>query len=91
MPDHGAEMIRLSARFGRGLPAHVIPMEITALSGFGHAEMLAALASGFGHVNVLIGPKTERDALDPQLEPVPSNHLTLPTIHPVSLTVLAGS
>jgi ferredoxin len=66
--DHGAEMIRLSARFGRGLPAHVIPMEITALSGFGHAEMLAALASGFGHVNVLIGPKTERDALDPQLE-----------------------
>lgn len=66
--DHGAEMIRLAARFGRGLPAHVIPMEVTALMGFGHAEMLAALASGFGHVNVLVGPKTERDALDPQLE-----------------------
>tara|TARA_R110002051_G_scaffold83650_9_gene148330 strand:- start:11123 stop:13072 length:1950 start_codon:yes stop_codon:yes gene_type:complete len=65
--DHGAEMIRLSARHGRGLPAHVIPMEISALSGFGHAEMLAALASGFANVDILVGPKTERDALDPQL------------------------
>lgn len=65
--DHGAEMIQLAARFGRGLPAHVIPMEVSALSGFGHAEMLAALASGFGHVDVLMGPKTEREALDPQL------------------------
>ena len=66
--DHGAEMIRLAARFGRGLPAHVIPMEIGALAGFGHAEILAALAAGFAHVDILLGPKTERDALDPQLE-----------------------
>ncbi|MEH6644756.1 4Fe-4S binding protein [Sulfitobacter sp.] len=65
--DHGAEMISLSARHGRGLPANVIPMEINALSGFGHAEMLAALASGFARVDILVGPKTERDALDPQL------------------------
>ncbi len=65
--DHGAEMISLAARFGRGLPAHVIPMEVSALSGFGHAEMLAALASGFSRVDILLGPKTERDALDPQL------------------------
>ena len=65
--DHGAQMIGLAARHGRGLPAHVIPMEVSALSGFGHAEMLAALASGFAHVDILLGPKTERDALDPQL------------------------
>ena len=65
--DHGAQMIGLAARHGRGLPAHVIPMEVSALSGFGHAEMLAALASGFGNVAILLGPKTERDALDPQL------------------------
>lgn len=65
--DHGMQMISLAARHGRGLPAHVIPMEVSALSGFGHAEMLAALASGFAHVNILLGPKTERDALDPQL------------------------
>jgi len=66
--DHGAQMISLAARYGRGIPAHVIPMEIGALSGFGHAEMLGALAGGFGRVDILLGPKTERDALDPQLE-----------------------
>jgi ferredoxin len=66
--DHGAQMIGLAARYGRGLPAHVIPMEVTALSGFGHAEMLGALACGFSRVDVLVGPKTERDALDPQLD-----------------------
>ncbi|MFT4700550.1 MAG: ferredoxin [Yoonia sp.] len=66
--DHGAEMISLAARHGRGLPAHVIPMEISALSGFGHAEMLGALAGGFAQVEILLAPKTERDALDPQLE-----------------------
>ena len=65
--DHGANMISLAARFGRGIPARVIPMEISALSGFGHAEMLGALAGGFGRVEILLGPKTERDALDPQL------------------------
>ena len=41
--DAMAEMIRLAARFGRGLPADVIPLEVSALAGFGHAEMLAAL------------------------------------------------
>ncbi|MCO4848743.1 MAG: 4Fe-4S binding protein [Yoonia sp.] len=66
--DHGAEMISLAARYGRGLPAHVIPMEISALSGFGHAEMLGALAGGFAQVAILLAPKTERDALDPQME-----------------------
>jgi len=66
--DHGAEMISLAARHGQGLPAHVIPMEVSALSGFGHAEMLAALACGFSNVDILLGPKTERDALDPQLD-----------------------
>lgn len=61
---HGAEMIRLAARYGRGLPADVIPLEVAALAGFGHAEMLAALASGFSSVAILLSPRTERDALD---------------------------
>lgn len=64
---HGAEMIRLSARFGRGLPADVIPLELDVISGFGHAEMLAALAHGFAAVDVLLAPTTERDALDREL------------------------
>ncbi|MFC3616666.1 4Fe-4S binding protein [Lutimaribacter marinistellae] len=59
----GAEMIRLAARFGRGLPAQVIPLELSVISGFGHAEMLAGLSHGFARVDVLVSPTTERDAL----------------------------
>lgn len=59
--DHGGEMIRLAARFGRGLPADVIPFETDTLAGFGHAEMLAALGCGFAGVDILLAPKTERD------------------------------
>ncbi|MGC1504465.1 MAG: 4Fe-4S binding protein [Sulfitobacter sp.] len=62
----GDEMIRLAARFGRGLPGHVIPLEVDALSGFGHAEMLAALACGFEHVDVLVSPKAEREVIEGQ-------------------------
>jgi ferredoxin len=53
----------LAARFGRGLPADVIPLELDVISGVGHAEMLAALAHGFAAVSVLLAPATERDAL----------------------------
>ncbi len=62
----GNEIISLAARFAKGLPADVIPLEVDALSGFGHAEMLAALSSGFAHVDVLMAPKTERDTLEGQ-------------------------
>ena len=61
--EYGAEMISLSARFDRGLPGDVIPFEMESISGFGHAEMLAALACGFSHVDVLIAPKTEPETL----------------------------
>ncbi|WP_417207982.1 4Fe-4S binding protein [Antarctobacter sp.] len=64
---HGAEMIRLSARHGRGLPADVVPLELPALGAFGHAEALAALAAGFASVTLLPGPGTDRAALAPQI------------------------
>ena len=66
--DHGAEMIRLYARFGAGLPVDVIPLAVDALAGFGHAEMLAALGCGFVHVDVLLSPRTERDVIEVQAE-----------------------
>lgn len=65
--EHGAEMIALSARYGRGLPADVIPMALEKVSGFGHAEALGALASGFAGVDVLVSPTTEREALDREI------------------------
>jgi len=58
---HGAEMIRLAARFDRGLPAAMIPLEVAALNTFGHAEILAARAAGFLDVSLLPGPGTDME------------------------------
>ncbi len=66
--EHGREMIALAARLGRGLPADVIPLELPAITAFGHAEMLAALACGFAEVALLPAPRTERDALGAELD-----------------------
>ena len=63
---YGQEMISLAARFGRGLPADVIPLQVDALSGFGHAEMMAALAGGFGQVDILVSPRAELDVIEGQ-------------------------
>lgn len=63
----GAEMIRLAARHGRGLPADVVPLGVAAIAVFGHAEILAALAHGFAAVDVLLMPGAERDGLDREL------------------------
>ncbi|MDJ0638767.1 MAG: 4Fe-4S binding protein [Paracoccaceae bacterium] len=63
---HGAEMIRLAARHGRGLPSDVIPLEMSAIGAFGHAEAIAALAAGFAHLTLLPGPGADRAALDAQ-------------------------
>jgi ferredoxin len=65
--DHGGEMIRLAARFGRGLPADVIPLSVPALSTFGHTEILAALVAGYGDINILLSPRSERDPLAYQI------------------------
>ncbi len=65
--NHGREMISLCARFDRGLPSDVIPLEVTALAAFGHAEMLAALGCGFASVTVLLAPKTDREAIEREL------------------------
>lgn len=66
--DHGAEMIRLFARFGAGLPVDVMPLSVDALAGFGHAEMLSALGSGFAAVDILLSPRTERDVIAVQAD-----------------------
>ena len=65
---HGADMIRLGARFAAGLPVDVIPLEMDALNAFGHAEALVALAAGFGEVAIVPGPGTDRDVLAREVE-----------------------
>lgn len=64
---HGAEMIRLSARYGQGLPADVIPLELPKLGVFGHAEAVAALGAGFASVSLLAGPGADLDAIGAQV------------------------
>ncbi len=66
--EFGREMIALAARFGSGLPANVIPLEVPSLCLFGHAEMMVALASGFADIQVLLSPLTERHVLQAQQE-----------------------
>jgi ferredoxin len=65
--DHGSEMISLAARFGRGLPSDVLPLGVEALAGFGHAEMLAALASGFVGIDLLAAPRTEAEPIEREI------------------------
>ncbi len=62
--NHGAELIALAARYGRGMPSDVIPLEVAALAAFGHAEMLAALACGFASVAIIMAPRFEREAIE---------------------------
>lgn len=54
---HGMPLITAMARFGRGLPANVLPCEMHATSGVGHDFLLSALLAGFRAVVVLADPK----------------------------------
>ncbi|MEM7718293.1 MAG: 4Fe-4S binding protein [Pseudomonadota bacterium] len=65
--DWGREMIELSARFGRGLPDDVIPVEVASVEGVGHAEILAALGVGFASVGLMPGPRSDRTVIEDQV------------------------
>lgn len=60
--DNGTSLIGAMARFGRGLPLHVIPQSMHSVTMIGHDAMLAALAAGFCNIIILADPK-RRDEL----------------------------
>ncbi len=64
----GKELIEISARFGKGLPSDVIPVEVSNVDAIGHAEMLAALGVGFSQLKILMAPKTDFVVVQSQLE-----------------------
>lgn len=68
-PRHGAELIAALARYGRGLPAEVIPFEVNAVGQIGHDTLLTAFAQGFQAVDLLVDPRTPDDhaGLDHQI------------------------
>lgn len=62
--DKGADLIAAMARFGRGLPARVIPQETHAPTTLGHVEIAGILAAGFAGIVALVS-ETRRDELAP--------------------------
>ncbi len=53
---HGAEMIAMMARFGRGLPGHVLPLGLNQVTQAGHDIFAAALAAGAARIDILCNP-----------------------------------
>ena len=68
--SHGAGIISMMARFGRGLPANVIPFGLYSVFQTGHETMTAALAAGFTRIAILSPPDKPHDlpALESQVE-----------------------
>lgn len=67
----GRALIAMAARFGRGLPASVIPLAVNEVSQVGHDLLLGALAMGvdrvFIHVPERLRREGEAEALDFQV------------------------
>ena len=59
--EHGEELIAALARFGAGLPAHVLPLAVPAVASLGPDFLLTALAKGLGRVIVLAKPERRGD------------------------------
>ncbi len=55
-PRHGAEMISMMARGGRGLPGCVLPFAVNEVTQVGIDFLAAALAYGAAQIVVLAGP-----------------------------------
>lgn len=55
--SHGAELIAMMARFGRGLPANVIPFGVNEITQIGHEFLSACLAYGASKIVFLVDPK----------------------------------
>lgn len=59
--EHGDGLISALARFGAGLPAHVVPFAVNAAAALGLDFLLTALAHGAARVVVLADPRRKLD------------------------------
>ena len=57
----GKEMVSLIARFGKGLPANVIPYEMHSVGRVGHDLLVSSFALGFKKVFILINPNNSKE------------------------------
>jgi ferredoxin len=68
--QHGRPLINMIARYGRGLPANLLPLSVYSVFQAGHDILAAAFAAGFTHITVLAPPDKPHDlpALETQAE-----------------------
>jgi ferredoxin len=59
--DYGAGLIDAAARFGEGLPAHVLPVEVNEVTQVGIEAVAAAFAYGAAGVRFLLRAKPKHD------------------------------
>ncbi len=55
--QHGGGVIGAMARYGRGLPANVLPLSLFSTAQLGHEALLAAVAAGAEQIVVLASPE----------------------------------
>ncbi len=56
---YGMELLSMSARYGRGLPANVLPLAVNEITQIGHDAMLAMFAAGAVRVVIAANPAHE--------------------------------
>lgn len=61
--DHGLPLIDALARFGSGLPAHVLPLQVNEITQIGPELLAAALAYGSSGIAILGRAKPKHDLL----------------------------
>ncbi|MEC8768489.1 MAG: 4Fe-4S binding protein, partial [Pseudomonadota bacterium] len=54
--NYGLELIEIIARYGRGLPANVLPVSMHSIGRAGHDLMVGAIALGYQQVFILLNP-----------------------------------
>jgi len=59
---YGGEMIEMIARFGRGLPADMLPLTLHSVGRAGHDLMVTAIAQGYEQVVILTNPAKPDEA-----------------------------
>lgn len=59
--EAGFEKIAMLARFGRGLPAHVLPILVNETSSLGYEIITGAFAYGAAHISILVASKHTHD------------------------------
>ena len=56
---HGEDMVAMMGRFGRGLPARVLPFAVNAVTQVGFDFLAVALAYGASQIRILTGPANQ--------------------------------